>query len=203
MFRHAALLAVSLAAAVLFLAGGPGFSWVHLAAKLVPVTALLIWLAPPRGRYDRLIFAGLLLSLAGDAFLALPGDWFMPGLIAFLTAHLCYIAAFLGECQEPRILRLAPYVPWVGGLYLYLLPYLGTHAVPVGIYCLVITAMMWRAAALGQLAAVAGATLFGLSDSILAVMRFHGSVPYGGALLILAYWAGQTGIAFSTKRKFM
>ena len=59
----------------MFLAGGPEFSWVHFFAKLVPVTALLLWLAPPKGRYGALIFAGLLLSLAGDAFLALPGGY--------------------------------------------------------------------------------------------------------------------------------
>lgn len=200
------LLAVSLAAAVLFLAGGPGFSWIHLAAKLVPVTALLIWLAPPRGRYGTLIFAGLLLSLAGDAFLALPGDWFMPGLIAFLLAHLCYIAAFLGERRELRIARLAPYALWVSRVYLHLLSDLGAQAVPVGIYCVVITAMMWRSAALltrpaerWQLAAMLGASLFGLSDSVLALVRFQGGFPYGGAFLILAYWAGQFGLAFSAK----
>jgi alkenylglycerophosphocholine hydrolase len=195
------LIAASLAAAILFLAGGPGFSWIHLIAKLVPVTALLIWLAPPRGRYQALIFVGLLLSLAGDAFLALPGDMFMPGLIAFLCAHLCYIAAFLGERRELMILRGVPYLLWVGGLYLYLLPHLGERAVPVGVYCLVIICMMWRAAAFGQLAAVIGATLFGVSDSILALERFDEGVPYGAALLILAYWAGQTGITLSTKRE--
>jgi uncharacterized membrane protein YhhN len=193
---------------VIFLAGGPGFSWAVFAAKLVPVTALLIWLAPPRGRYGRLIASGLVLSLAGDAFLALPGDWFIPGLLAFLTAHLCYIAAFLGEVQEPRLARLAPYALWVGGVYLFLLANLGALAIPVGVYCLVICVMMWRAAALlsrpaerWQIAALAGATLFGLSDTTLALMRFQGSFAYGGAFLILAYWAGQTGIALSARTR--
>ena len=202
--RNAALIAVSLAAAVIFLSGGPGFSWITFAAKLVPVTALLIWLAPPKGRYVVLIYAGLLLSLVGDAFLALPGDWMLPGLIAFLFAHLCYIAAFVGGRKTLEIGRLLPYFVWVGGVYLFLFPNLGAMAAPVGIYCLVISAMMWRAAALvtrpaqqWQLAAVAGATLFGLSDTALAVMRFHGAFPYGGAFLILAYWAGQTGIAIA------
>lgn len=192
---------------MIFLSGGPGFSWIKFAAKLVPVTALLIWLSPPKGRYALLVYAGLILSLAGDAFLALPGDWMLPGLIAFLIAHLCYIGAFLGERSKFEALRLLPYFVWVGGLYLFLFANLGTMTVPVGIYCLVITTMMWRAAALvtrpaerWRLAAFAGATLFGLSDSALALMRFHGAFPYGGAFLILAYWAGQTGIAFSVQR---
>lgn len=198
--RNAALLAVSLAAAVIFVAGGAEFSWSHFLAKLAPVTALLVWLAPPRGRYATLIFAGLLLSLAGDGFLALPGDWFMPGLLAFLTAHLCYVAAFLGESRQLELLRAIPFLPWVGGAYLFLFPNLGAMAVPVAVYCLVITMMMWRAAATGRLAAIAGAILFGLSDTTLALIRFHGGIPYGGAFLILAYWAGQTGIAMSARR---
>jgi uncharacterized membrane protein YhhN len=205
--RTAALLAVSLASAAVFLAGGPGFSWITFATKLVPVTALLLWLAPPKGRYAFLVYAGLTLSLAGDAFLALPGDWFLPGLLSFLTAHLCYIAGFIGERRKPQTLYLIPYAAWVGATYGFLFPDLGEKAVPVGIYCLVITIMMWRAAALmtrpserWQLAALIGATLFGLSDTALAVMRFHGAFPHGGAFLILAYWAGQTLIALSAKK---
>lgn len=195
--RNAALLAISLAAVAVFLAGGPGFSWVHVFAKLVPVTALLIWLVPPRRVYGGLIFSGLLLSLAGDAFLALPNDRFIPGLIAFLLAHLCYIAAFVSQNRRVRLLRLLPYVVWVGGIYLFLFPKLGAMAAPVGVYCLVIAVMMWRATEFGRPAAVAGAILFGLSDTTLALMRFEGDIPYGGVFLILAYWTGQWGIAKS------
>lgn len=172
------------------------------------MTALLIWLAPPKGRYGLLVFAGLILSLAGDAFLALPGDSFLPGLISFLLAHLCYIAAFLGENRDLRITRLLPFLAWVGGIYGWLFPKLGDMAAPVLVYCSVITIMMWRAAALvekpaarWQLAAIIGAALFGLSDSTLALMRFQGHFPYGAAFLILAYWAGQTGIALSAKSR--
>lgn len=198
------MFAASLIAAVIFLSDGFGVSGIRIVAKLVPVTALLIWLAPPKGRYGALIFAGLSLSLIGDAFLALPGDRLLQGLIAFLLAHLCYIAAFLGESRRLEILRLVPFALWVGAVYLFLVPNLGPMAVPVGVYSAVITLMMWRAAALvgmpverWQVAALFGATLFGLSDSALALMRFHGNFPYGAAFLILAYWIGQFGIALS------
>ena len=198
------MLAASLVAIAVFLAGGPGFSWTQLVAKLVPVAALMIRLALPKSRYGRAILAGLALSLAGDALLALPGDLFLPGLIAFLLAHLSYIAAFIGERRKLLLSGLAPFLPWVVGIYLYLYPNLGALAAPVGIYCLVICAMMWRAAAtIGrpaerwQVAAFSGAVLFGLSDTILALMRFQGGFPYGGAVLILAYWGGQSSIAIS------
>jgi uncharacterized membrane protein YhhN len=195
------LLAASLGAALLFVAliGGDR-PWLSLAAKLVPVAALLIWLAPPRGRYGWLVFAGLVLSLAGDFFLALPGEGlFMPGLAAFLCAHLCYIAAFTGRNRQARLWRLLPFAAWVGGVYVWLFPALGPMIVPVGLYCAVIMAMMWRASLLPASAAI-GAILFGLSDTMLAVLRFHGAVPGGHSFLILAYWAGQAGIARSARR---
>jgi uncharacterized membrane protein YhhN len=200
--RPIILLAVSLCAVVLFVALiGRGMPWLSLAAKLVPVAALMIWLAPPRTLYGWLVFGGLALSLVGDFLLALPYGtaWFLPALIAFLCAHLCYIAAFAGRKTELRLARLLPFAAWVGGLYVWLFPGLGAMAVPVGIYCLVITAMMWRASLLPMAAAV-GAVLFGLSDSTIAIMHFHGPVPGGGTFLILAYWAGQAGIAISARR---
>ncbi|MCD6285147.1 MAG: hypothetical protein J7M39_04450, partial [Anaerolineae bacterium] len=37
----------------------------------------------------------LVFSLAGDIFLMLPDEkWFVPGLLAFLVGHLCYIVGF-------------------------------------------------------------------------------------------------------------
>ena len=44
--------------------------------------------------YSSLLLIGLLCSLAGDIFLMLPKDRFLPGLISFFLAHLAYIAAF-------------------------------------------------------------------------------------------------------------
>jgi alkenylglycerophosphocholine hydrolase len=199
-FPPVALLAFSLCAVILFLALiGQGLPWLSLSAKLVPVAALMAWLAPPRRLYGRLVFAGLAFSLVGDFLLAVPDGYFLAGLVAFLCAHLCYIAAFVGHDRRAQLWRLPLFAAWVGGLYVWLFPNLGAMAVPVGIYCLVITVMMWRASLLPAAAAI-GAILFGLSDSTIAVMRFHGAVPFGGAFLILAYWAGQAGIACSARR---
>ena len=61
-------------------------------------TVLLIAYAWPRGadapKQRRLVLIGLVLSLAGDVFLLWPRQGFLPGLVAFLLAHLAYIAAF-------------------------------------------------------------------------------------------------------------
>ena len=59
---------------------------------------LVIAYAWPRGAdaptQRRLVRLGLVLSLAGDVALLWPKEGFLPGLVAFLLAHLAYIAAF-------------------------------------------------------------------------------------------------------------
>jgi uncharacterized membrane protein YhhN len=62
--------------------------------------------------------------------------------------------------------------------------------------------MMWRAAARwgdhpGATAALAGAVLFGLSDTLIAIDRFRVPLPGAPYAIILLYWAGQAGIAAS------
>src|SRR5215213_9375630 len=65
-------------------------------------TALIILVALQAGHgtagfYTPLIVAGLVCSLAGDVFLMLPRDRFVAGLVSFLLAHLCYVAAFASD----------------------------------------------------------------------------------------------------------
>ena len=56
--------------------------------------AVLVLRTTAASRYGTWIAAGLTASLAGDILLMLPQGWFVPGLTAFLLAHLCYIRAF-------------------------------------------------------------------------------------------------------------
>src|SRR5256885_17204381 len=55
---------------------------------------------PTSGFYRYAIIAGLCLSLVGDLFLMLPSDRFIQGLVSFLVAHLCYIAAFMYDSNR-------------------------------------------------------------------------------------------------------
>jgi len=53
---------------------------------------------------------------SGDVFLMLPSDRFVAGLVAFLMAHLCYIAAFGSEIDALAWWPLIPPVIFgVGG----------------------------------------------------------------------------------------
>lgn len=183
-----------------------------LVVKPLPVLALLGWLhdAPPSD-YRRWISLGLMFSVLGDVLLAWPGDLFVFGLGAFLVAHLVYLKAYLNDCRR---LALAPLMLalGVGALLLGILIShgLGPLLVPVIVYGVAISAMLWRALArLGSdvpkrsaLLAAGGALAFVFSDSVIGISRFV--VPFQAApyVIILSYWLGQWGItasAFSQK----
>ena len=120
-----------------------------LLVKPLPVLALLGWLhdAPPTD-YRRWISLGLIFSLVGDVLLAWPGDLFIFGLGAFLFAHLAYLKAYLSDCRRLALLPLLLALG-VGAILLSILIShgLGDLLIPVVVYALVISAMLWRALA--------------------------------------------------------
>ena len=178
-----------------------------LLSKPVPVLALLGWLQDaPASPYRRWISIGLLFSLLGDILLAWPVDLFVFGLGAFLVAHLAYLKAYLVDCRRLALLPLA--LALLAGVSLFSVMAakgLGDLLIPVAVYALAISAMLWRALArLGSHVpkrsawlAAAGALAFVVSDSLIGIDRFV--LPFGAApyLIILCYWIGQWGIAAS------
>jgi uncharacterized membrane protein YhhN len=202
------LLAVlGIAAALLYLGGvvdGP----VRLVVKPVPVLALAAWatLRGSRQPLGRLTAAGLLLSAVGDVLL--DAGRFLPGLGAFLLAHVVYILAFISVERRPAVARALPFAAWGLVTFNLLRPGLGTLALPVGAYVVVITIMMWRAAArvgsprAGRAAwlGLAGAIAFGSSDTLIAVTRFLQPIEGVRVPIMLLYWLGQWGIAGSFAR---
>ena len=199
-----ALAAVAVVAALLYLAAlvtdRPSL---RLASKPVPALALAaLVLSSRRDGYGTALACGLVLSALGDALLELPGH-FVGGLAAFLCAHVAYTAAFLGDERRLRAPRAAPFAIWLLAAFVYVRPGLGEMARPVIVYMLAIGGMMWRAAARWgdhprAEAAVLGAVLFGLSDTLIAIDRFRAPIPGAAAFaIIVLYWAGQAGIATS------
>jgi len=202
------LLVTAVVAALLFCAGfasGLGWPWM-LALKLIPVTAAIVWVQRDglHGRYANAITVGLTLSVLGDALLALPGDLFVAGLLAFLAAHLAYTAAYVGRSRALAPAWLLMSLLAVGLMLAVLFQWgeLGAMKLPVVVYAVVIGLMLWRAGAQGRSGsgahfAVLGAVLFVLSDAVLAWNRFvdhHDNLRY---LNIALYWLGQWGIAAS------
>jgi uncharacterized membrane protein YhhN len=177
-------------------------------------TVLIIAFAWPRGgdvpRQRLLIRVGLVLSLAGDVFLLWPKEGFLPGLVAFLMAHLAYIAAF---CVPVRLAaKPAVFVAYavVAGLILATLwPGIpGALRAPVVAYVVCLAAMAaqagawWRSrvgtgAADPSLArtAMLGGLLFLVSDSLLAINKFGAPLPLSSLWILLTYWLAQVCIA--------
>ncbi len=181
---------------------------VYLFKPMTTALILLVALASPHtpgAFYRGAILAGLLLSLAGDVFLMLPRDRFVAGLVSFLAAHLCYIAAF----SSGVALGLSPWttVPLlvVAVILLWLLwPHLGSMRLPVLLYVAVILCMAWRALARWQqvgggeaLGAAVGALLFVASDSALALDRFRGRFRSAQLVILSTYTIAQWLIASS------
>jgi uncharacterized membrane protein YhhN len=214
MNRPGVLLPLAIAAsAVLAIAAAPwafGLPWIAFVFKPL-TTVLLIGHALSRGDgrpgTRRWLLAGLLASLAGDVALLWPQEGFVPGLVSFLVAHLCYLVAFT---RDTPLLRASPaaftvYAVVAGALLAVLWPGVpGPLRVPVLAYVMCLSAMAAQAAAraahvrnpLATRAALGGA-LFVCSDALLAFDRFDAPLP-GASLLVLAtYWMAQWCIASS------
>ncbi|MEW5836545.1 MAG: lysoplasmalogenase family protein, partial [Pseudomonadota bacterium] len=80
-----------------------GWRWLHWICK--PLATVLVlamaWRAPRplSPRYRRRVLIGLGFALLGDVLLMLPGDFFVPGLAAFLLGHLAFLTAWLDDSR--------------------------------------------------------------------------------------------------------
>lgn len=174
-----------------------------LTTGLVIVLALIAT-DPVSTRYHLLILAGLAAALAGDVLLMLP-DRFLPGLVAFLVAHVFYIAAFTVEGRGTAAMWYGlPFLIYGVLLMALLWRDVGSLRIPVLVYAAAILLMGWQAAnrwiefeTTKTLLAMLGAYLFIASDSTLAVERFRGGWRSAPVWVLSTYWAAQTLIALS------
>ncbi len=161
------------------------------------------------GPYRTWVVAGLVASLVGDVLLMLPQDLFLPGLGAFLVAHLCYLRAFTRDARFSGVLLTGVPLVVVAGVVLRLMwPGLGGLAVPVVLYVAVIVLMAWQALERwrqgshgGAAWAAAGALLFMASDAALGIARFRGAFPGSQVFVLATYYAAQFLIAGSVRRR--
>lgn len=175
-----------------------GLRELHLVFKpLAMVIALALTWGVPRALWLRLALLG---SLAGDVFLMLPG-LFIPGLVAFLLAHIAYIVRLRQDAPWLASRRALALTLGVGAL-MYTVLWLGGLPAglrgPVAAYVVVIALM--AAQALGRasvrrdqasvLVAV-GACFFMLSDTLLALNRFVTPLPMAQLGVLATYYAAQ------------
>ena len=202
------------ACALLAILAGPGAlampGLLYLAKPLA--TVLVILHAWPRAdgaaRLRHWVLMGLVLSLIGDVALLWPRQGFLPGLVAFLLAHLSYAMAFTRDTRLAAVpAAFALYALVAGGLLVVLWPGLPEALqLPVLAYvaCLATMAAQagarwWsrRGAADARLRrrAALGAALFVCSDALLAVDRFRAPLPAAAFWILGTYWLAQWCIA--------
>jgi uncharacterized membrane protein YhhN len=204
--RGSVLAGVGIGTALLYFVGlATGRPALCLAVKPFPALVLAAWVAARCPRLlGRLTATGLALSAAGDVLLEI--GLFLPGLLAFLAAHLAYVAAFLTADRRPALGRALPFAAWGLTAFALLHRGLGPMALPVAVYVAVICTMMWRAAArvgspstppLAALLGLGGAVAFAASDTLIAFNRFAAPIPRVRWPIMTLYWLGQSGIAAS------
>jgi uncharacterized membrane protein YhhN len=217
--RTRVLAAAVALSALLAIASGPGAlgqPWLLYVFKPL-ATLLVIVHAWPRGadtpRVRHWLLVGLGLSLLGDVALMWPQQGFLPGLVAFLLAHLAYIVAFT---RGTRFIVAAPgafalYALLAGGILAVLWPSVpGELKLPVLAYVACLASMAAQAAARWwthrheagapalRLAAIGGALFVG-SDGLLATDRFHAPLPAASLWILATYWLAQWCIASSLR----
>ena len=206
------LAACAAIAGALLAAHSPDGRWLHWIAKPL-ATALdfaLAWRARPAvsARYRHFVLAGIACSLAGDVLLMLPGDLFVPGLVAFLLGHACFIAALLGDSRfaVPVWPLLACLAYGIANLVALWGAIAAPLRVPVIVYVAVLCSMAGQALARAlrgeapaRLAA-RGALLFMLSDSVLAWDRFRGPLPLASLWVLATYYLALWWIARSVQK---
>lgn len=190
--------------------------WLHWVCKPLATVLILAWVwqmrMPVSRAYRQRILVGVVFSLIGDIFLMLSPRWFIAGLLAFLLAHGCFIAAFLTD----KPLRERP-LSWLlclafgAGAVAVLWPALATPLrVAVPVYIAVLATMAGQAvgrarwmvavgnanASTARFAAT-GALVFMLSDGLLAWNKFMAPLPAAAAAVLGTYYVALWLIARS------
>jgi uncharacterized membrane protein YhhN len=181
-------------------------------AKPAALVCLFLWLYSSTGMRGNAFWFGLgiLFSLAGDLLLSFE-KMFLPGLTAFLFAHISYVTGFREEILTITTwsLILAVFIAInVGRLLRRIVGAMRLKGedrlvVPVLLYGTVISVMLyaamstiynpaWKTSAAFFVSL--GAFLFCASDAILAWNKFVSPVRNGRAWNIWLYYLGQIGL---------
>ncbi len=157
---------------------------------------MLMWIAWQEGVTAKAYFLALFFSFLGDVFLMFDG-WFIPGLVAFLLAHVSYISLFAKEYRF-SFTAILTFALITSGFLVFLYPGIPAGLrIPVVIYCTVITLMGIYAASRNTPSKtsyryiLAGAVLFIISDSLIAVNKFHTDIPGDAIYIMSTYGAAQ------------
>lgn len=171
---------------------------------LVPLLAL--WYGHQSFTKEKIFLLALLGCWVGDVLLLFAGThelFFILGLSSFLVAQVLFIRTYPKFCwpgeglNGPQKIRAAfPVLLAATGLVTVLYPSLGDLKIPVMGYALVLAWMVvqsffryGRTSSASFWSISFGALLFLISDSLLALNKFHQPVPLAGVGVMATYMA--------------
>ena len=145
------------------------------------------------------LLVALVFGLGGDVFLLGDSDTrFRLGLASFLVGHLAYVASFIALGLDPQGWNYLSFLVLGGCLLATRQVAASTYlrgglalAVPVGVYTVVIGAMVIYAFTTGVPPIAVGATVFAVSDTVLARDRFVRPWDRAQLLVMVTYHVGQ------------
>jgi len=150
-----------------------------------------------------LLVAGLVCSMVGDVCLMLPSDLFLPGLGAFLVAHVFYVVALLALGVSGVGLLVGIALMGLVGFGIGRRIVQGAAASdkalagPVAAYIAVISVMVASAIGTGRFFAIVGALLFATSDAVLGWTKFLSDFSRSRLVVMVTYHLGQTGLVLA------
>lgn len=168
------------------------------ASKPLLLLVLLLYYFFNASKRSYTIIGALVFSWMGDILLLFQENnslFFIAGLVSFLVAHLFYTVYFFARTKLNYFL-VAIVILYVVGLFWFLQPKLGDMQVPVFVYATVISFMLitvlhLKKSQTGYAYRVLGAILFAISDSILAINKFHTPFAAASFFIMLTYGLAQ------------
>ncbi len=168
-------------------------------AAMVGLLSMALLAGATDSTVGRWLVLALLLGLVGDVLLLedTPSR-FVGGLAAFLVGHLAYVASFVAVGLD------RPALGWIGAVVLLVALVVGRRilpgalaqggaalAVPVAVYMAVIGAMAVLGWATGRPLVGLGASLFVVSDTVLAMGRFVQDRRWTHVVVMVTYHLAQ------------
>ena len=180
---------------------------------VILVGAWILTSGPHHARLAQFFLCALFFSLVGDVFLLLPAErFFLPGLFAFLFAHICYIVG-LNPALPPLpafgvLLPIAAFGLWYYRQIAAALRREGRSnmLLPTAAYAVILALMLFSGWATlfrpgwpwaGRAAVLVGTSLFFASDALLSWDRFVRSSRPLHVSIIVTYHLAQIALALS------
>ena len=184
----------------------------YLKPFLLPILLVAVYFSE-RFRTKKILITALTFSWIGDVILlfANKGEiYFILGLVAFLLSHIFYSVLFNKQANSKTISNKLSFGAGIGLIIVYfsimmgtLGPKLGSLTLPVVVYAIVISTMLFFALkgsfqwnTIPYHTVLVGAVFFISSDSILAFNKFYQPIPQASFLIMTTYLLAQYSIVW-------